>query len=502
MKQTCILFFLSIICLVTKAQQTYASSETIFLEKKSPLMFLVPDSIFQKIDTWKFTNSNATIINDTIISNALGENLLSLFDKNETIIAEISLSIQEYIPVDSIQTNTDTLHLAVGDSSHIEYSVYPSNASVNKISWISSQPAIAQILETGEVKALQFGYSKIFITTYPSKLTKSIFVDVKQACNLESPTVLETVDICMNEKALLLASSNNIIWYKDSSLTKIAGTGAFFSPQYSEPNTYEFYAVQYSDECTSPPAKAVLKVSPIPEPPNIEHLPTVIFDKDIDTIQLQDSCNWYSSLEDATAFLSGKHFPSGLELGNHTYSISTIDVCESTKTEYRFKVIEKPKVYISGEIHSLDNTQCTIQLINAQTNKVVSSIENIENQFELTVYETGIYKLKAVPMNSDKYLPTYFGNTNTFRSAHTLKIDSLNIGSIDIHLLSNDETNVITNMPLLQAQSFTLFDMQGIIRKHNTPISLLNKSLGELKSGIYIIQIATNNNCKNYYYYK
>ncbi len=132
---------------------------------------VLPDNATDKSLTW--TSSNPTVAS----VNAAG--MISALEKGTTTIratandgsghyAECTLTVEEYIPpvipVTSVTLDKTTLTLEEGQSTSLNATVMPADASDKSLTWSSSNPAVATVNQAGVVTALTAGTTTVKAT--------------------------------------------------------------------------------------------------------------------------------------------------------------------------------------------------------------------------------------------------------------------------------------------------------------------------------------------------
>lgn len=99
------------------------------------------------------------------------------------------------IKVESVSINKPSLELVIGESTQLQATVSPSNATEKEITWSSSNPSIASVSSSGLVMAVKEGTAKISATAAGKKAESPITVKAK---------VIEVQEIILDKTELSL----------------------------------------------------------------------------------------------------------------------------------------------------------------------------------------------------------------------------------------------------------------------------------------------------------
>ncbi len=107
--------------------------------------------------------------------------------------------------VSSVTLDETSLLLYVGQTHDFVATVLPSDASNKAVSWASSDPSVASVSESGELKALQVGESTVTVTTLEGEFTATCEVMV-----LEPMVPVESVTIEPTSITLMLRETKQL----------------------------------------------------------------------------------------------------------------------------------------------------------------------------------------------------------------------------------------------------------------------------------------------------
>ncbi len=137
----------------------------------------------------------------------------------------------EIIPIENISFNQASQILFVGNSLLVKPTITPSNASNQLIYWISSNPDIANVDNTGNITALKYGQTEITATTKDGNHSASFILYVYEHVeSIEIPTKLMLV-IGENKNLSVLVkpegkTNDEVIWEtSDSSIATVDNKG-------------------------------------------------------------------------------------------------------------------------------------------------------------------------------------------------------------------------------------------------------------------------------------
>lgn len=451
LKKQLLLSFFLLASIWMKASNIYTGTDSIRLNYTLAFANILPDTVYSQIHRTETLNGKVYATNTLIYALETGTDTINIYNSNNVQIAMIAIYVLNNIPIQTLTISHDTILLKEGDSLQIEYNITPANATINELQWSVSQPSVVSISQSGMLLAKTFGISQIRLTALPQGISATKLVRIIKDCHLEPPTVTSNISICMNDRALFLASSNNVTWYSDIGLTLPVGSGMFFSPQYDTAGTYQFYVAQTSNGCKSEPSPARLIVHSKPEPPAIAVFKTeYLLSEVLNTDYFPNQYSWYTKPSDEWTWeYTGNGFPLSMQnIGFSEAKVAAVNEfeCESEPIILQCDIIDNPRLFLAGTVHSPSPTNCTVQLLKASTKQLVTSQENVNGNFELSIIESGSYVLRAIPFDNELYETTYFGNTNSMRNAYVFHIDSLNYGDLDINLvLKEDIPSFINN---------------------------------------------------------
>lgn len=161
-----------------KVSETLTKVESILLNKSNLTMYignkeilsyqLYPSNSSAKNLTWNSSNPNVVSINNGAIEAiGIGTSIITL-KTDEGIEASCKITVKD-IEISKIILNKDTLSLKENETYQLSYSIYPTNASNQKVIWNSSDNTIASVSSNGLIIANKVGTAIITATTENGK---------------------------------------------------------------------------------------------------------------------------------------------------------------------------------------------------------------------------------------------------------------------------------------------------------------------------------------------
>src|SRR6218665_852931 len=128
---------------------------------------VTPENATDKSLTWTSSNANIAAVADdgTVTGKSIGTVIIEAISKsNPDKLARCAFTV--IIPVASISVDPTALPLAVGATPRrLRVVVAPEFASNKNVTYVSSDPSVASVSETGQVTALAPGTTTITVTT-------------------------------------------------------------------------------------------------------------------------------------------------------------------------------------------------------------------------------------------------------------------------------------------------------------------------------------------------
>lgn len=109
-----------------------------------------------------------------------------------------TVTVLPYVPVDTVTiTNKPELYLVEKEKCKLGTIVMPLNSSYREIEWTSSNPKVATVSQTGKIKALKKGKTKITAKVKNTKRKSSFKLRVKEKVKLESLAIEAPKTTCI-----------------------------------------------------------------------------------------------------------------------------------------------------------------------------------------------------------------------------------------------------------------------------------------------------------------
>lgn len=255
-----------------------------------------------------------------------------------------------------------------------------------------------------------------------------------------TPKINGSTELCYGESPLFISNLSKINWYTDTLLEPIE-SGIIFAPTISEPGTHTLFANQ--EGCQSDFEKVEFTIYEIPDNPDIEDFQNVYTVEEIENETLfEKEYSWYKTTESAEPFFIGKKLPDTLSKGQHNYFIAQEQQCKSEKVSIAFMVVNDEPT-ITGIIQNNTIVSGKAQLV-SENQVVVYQSDLYNNTFTLICEQSGNYYVRIIPFDSEKFLPTYYGNSLRQKSAHVFTVSNSSYSGVDV-LLSEQSVSINTD---------------------------------------------------------
>ncbi|MEI6602923.1 MAG: Ig-like domain-containing protein, partial [Clostridia bacterium] len=156
-----------------------ATSATIKVNQSKQLTATVlPSNASDKAVIWKSSNTKIATISQTgkVTARFPGTTTITVTTKNGKK-ATCKVTVQQ--PVTSVKLNKTSLQIKKGKTYKLVSTVYPTNASNQKVTWKSSNKAIVTVSSTGMVRGVKMGTAYVTVVTIDGKKSARCKVVVK-----------------------------------------------------------------------------------------------------------------------------------------------------------------------------------------------------------------------------------------------------------------------------------------------------------------------------------
>jgi uncharacterized protein YjdB len=204
-------------------------------EKATLAATIAPANVTYK--TLKWTSSNAGVAtvsaSGEVTGIAKGNVIITAATTDGSGVSKtVAVEIKEVIPLTAISITTVINEtVAVGQTTQLEYSYMPANASVQSMIWTSSDPAIATVSETGLIRGIAAGNATI---TVESKTNSTIKSSIN--INVEAGKINDTfIDGVVPN--WITSTSGASVLVQDNKLMVTMNTGTNRRGDFRRPNT-------------------------------------------------------------------------------------------------------------------------------------------------------------------------------------------------------------------------------------------------------------------------
>lgn len=125
-----------------------------------------PANANKRVIEWSSSNENILRVARDGSIYGLSEGTANVTAKAQTESGFVSDSVSIHvvrIPVESISLDTPTLEIYIGNSKTISYSILPTNASNQNVSFLSANPSVATVDATGNVTGMAIGECVVYV---------------------------------------------------------------------------------------------------------------------------------------------------------------------------------------------------------------------------------------------------------------------------------------------------------------------------------------------------
>ena len=190
---------------------------------------IIPDNATNKNVTWISENENiASVDNGVVTAIGEGETTITVITEDGEKTATCNITVlpnedPEEIPVEEITLNTQNVTLEIGETSTLEATIIPDNATNKNVTWTSENENIASV-DNGVVTAIGEGETTITVATEDGEKTAKCVVTViepgPEEIHVEKVELnLQDISLEIGETATLVAvitpndaTNKNVTW--------------------------------------------------------------------------------------------------------------------------------------------------------------------------------------------------------------------------------------------------------------------------------------------------
>ncbi len=234
------------------------------------------------------------------------------------------------------------------------YSVPDLIATGNSIKWYRDVQ-LTDLVHSGDTFATgqTSAGSYIYYVTQSLSNCESQPDSVRLLIKPEPETPLTSnLEICEGDlNQSMPAPGENIIWYSDSGLNNILGTGNVYNPGLSDPGIYTFYVTQNVSGCESKPAKTQFTIQQIPASPEAKDTMVCEGNPVPDLYAIGEGIKWYNDPDLHDLAHSGNTFSTGQsQAGSYSYYVTQArDGCEGSSTEVLLEINALPVIQLGND---------------------------------------------------------------------------------------------------------------------------------------------------------
>ena len=150
---------------------------------------VLPENATNQMVVWAVDNPNVVSVdrNGKVTAVSAGTAVVTVATNDGAKTASCAIIVEEEQPADiavtGVTLTTNHLELTEGNKTQLQATVIPSNATNQELVWTSSDNSVAQVDNTGIVKALKAGTASIVVT---SKATNSVYAICEVKVNAAS----------------------------------------------------------------------------------------------------------------------------------------------------------------------------------------------------------------------------------------------------------------------------------------------------------------------------
>jgi len=156
---------------------------------------VVPETAFYKIVTWTSSDDTiATFSSGRVTAHAVGTATITVTTLDGGFTATCEVTVIPSIEVTGVTLNKENISLLVGLNESLEATIAPESATNKKVTWTSSNPAVATVNDNGRVIAYGEGTTIITVTTIDGGFTATCEVTVTSSAPITVPATGVTLN--------------------------------------------------------------------------------------------------------------------------------------------------------------------------------------------------------------------------------------------------------------------------------------------------------------------
>lgn len=217
-----------------KASSFTSSSETILNASSTQQLSAKADfsnSISQEVtgqSSYSSDNPEIASVSDSGLVSAMAPGTAMITASYCDKIATCTFNVPDpIIPVNSVSLNKESLNLLTGETETLIATILPENATDKSVTWVSNNPAVANVDQNGNITAIAAGEATISVTTIDGGKIATCIITVSNP----APT-LQSITAVPNPITMYVGDTQDIIikaQYSDGSERDITGSATLQS---------------------------------------------------------------------------------------------------------------------------------------------------------------------------------------------------------------------------------------------------------------------------------
>lgn len=191
-----------------------------------------PSNATNKDVTWSSSNENVAVVdkNGKITAKNEGNTTITASSNGLNSTCKVNVS-KKVVSISSIKLNKSSLTLDINDKYSFSYTISPSNATNQNVTWESSNSSVVKVDSKGNITALKSGNATITVKSVDSNKTDSCYVKVNEQKNVSGVELSKrNLGMYLNDTFNLTAnilpnnaSNKNVVWESsDSSIVSVS----------------------------------------------------------------------------------------------------------------------------------------------------------------------------------------------------------------------------------------------------------------------------------------